>query len=154
MLPKNRLAKLQQNLREQNQTETEVIYFREIWKDMNQSPSVCKCSRPFDCLRNLHCPLCGSISLVAAIRHGEFRNWRINDKTIKVYAVGYTCRRCHFIFTDLDTFLSCEAPLPQPSMREVRQTEKANEAVKKAGFADVDDFKAKLLQYREKKKPN
>lgn len=154
-LDKNRLEELQTAMRLRNSSKNEVVFFRDIWKALREADAVaalCRCGRQFDCFRALHCLNCGSVDANAVRKLGEFRNWLSPDgKTIKVYAVGYRCRRCSTVFTDMDTFQNCEAPPLQPTMKEIRSHDKANDALRDIGISSVDEFKQQLEAFRSKK---
>lgn len=149
---KERLEELQELLRTKNALQKQVVNFRDLWKNLNTAgvvPSTCRCGREFNCLRALHCPSCGSIAHLAVRKLNEFRNWETDDnKVIKVLAIGYRCVRCSLAYTDLDTFQNCEAPPLQPTMKEVRSTEKAKTKLKEAGINNTNDFIRQLEEFR------
>lgn len=78
----------------------------------------CRCKR---LAKIIHCTDCGSRAVERKVRPEVIT---VNDK--KYTVAMYTCRRCGFKFNDMSR-LTCNAPLPQLSVRGARVMDSALE---------------------------
>lgn len=153
MAKKNRLETLmeRQEARKTLLAQSEPPLFLELYKKMISEGlnEVCQCSRIYIFNSIPHCPNCGTSNVYAYASANSIRKLP-NDQQCK--ARGYRCRRCTLPFTDVDTFLHCEAQAPLESIKEVRLKEKADTALQRAGFEGIEDFREKVLALGERNK--
>lgn len=64
----------------------------------------------------------------------------------ELIATRFKCRRCGMYFTDVDSFLHCEATPPQEKMEDIRKRKRANEKIQALGFKNIEDFREQMLR--------
>lgn len=149
MAKQNRLETLleRQEARKTLQAQKAPPLFLELYKQMviEGMSEVCRCNRAYMVNATPHCPNCGSTN---AYSFTSASSIRMLPNQQQCQSRGFRCRRCTLPFTDVDTFLHCEAQEPQETMKEVRQREKATSALQAAGFANKNDFIERLEAFR------
>lgn len=123
--------------------------FLELYKKLvaDGLSEACRCERSYMVSSVPHCPNCGSTNVYSYTKAGGLR---VLPNGSECRARGFRCRRCTLPFTDVDTFLHCEALAPQKTVVEQRKEDHAKETMAKAGFANTEEFLQKLQEFREK----
>jgi hypothetical protein len=85
------------------------------------SDEKCRCER---LKREIHCTDCGSFQI---IRRAKFVEVETDKGKFPVHQ--YFCRRCSFVFNDIDRHTNCNAPEQALSIRAQRAGDKVREAV-------------------------